>query len=117
MSDDPLEIDCDDEALDRLAIELLGRRCSDLDADEQLVLKRVLAGTFVGCDADETAQLNSTWGDRGIWTRQGDTIHFESDWIQNVAFDAELASDGTLRVHHNFTLDESLPAMVREMKR
>ena len=64
MSDDPLEIDCDDEALDRLAIELLGRRCSDLDADEQLVLKRVLAGTFVGCDADETAQLNSTWGDR-----------------------------------------------------
>ena len=61
--------------------------------------------------------FNSTWGDRGNWTRQGDTIHFESDWIQNVAFDAELASDGTLRVHHNFTLDESLPAMVREMKR
>jgi hypothetical protein len=61
--------------------------------------------------------VSSVWGDRGTWTRDGDTIHFESDWIQNVAFDAELASDGTLRVHHNFTLDETLPAMLREMQR
>ena len=58
-----------------------------------------------------------TWGDRGIWTRNGDTIHFESDWIENVAYDAHLAADGTLVVDHNFTLDETLGNMRREMRR
>ena len=57
-----------------------------------------------------------TWGDRGTWTRQGNTIHFESDWIQNVAFDAELTSAG-LVVMHDFTLDDDMPAMRREMQR
>ena len=59
---------------------------------------------------------STTWGDRGTWTRQGDSIHFESDWIQNVAFDAQLTTDG-LVVMHDFTLDDELPVMRREMKR
>ena len=57
------------------------------------------------------------WGDKGTWTRTGNALHFESDWIQNVAFDAELATDGTLVVMHNFTLDDNLPEFRREMKR
>ena len=56
------------------------------------------------------------WGDHGTWTRQGDTIHFESQWIENVAFDAQLTTDG-LVVMHDFTLDDELPVMRREMKR
>ena len=58
-----------------------------------------------------------THGDRGIWTRTGNTIHFESDWIENVAFDATLEDDGTLVVMHDFLLDDEIPAMRREMKR
>jgi hypothetical protein len=60
--------------------------------------------------------FSAVWGDRGIWTREGSTIHFESDWIENVAFDAELRADGTLVVMHDFTFDER-PAMRREMQR
>jgi hypothetical protein len=56
------------------------------------------------------------WGDRGTWTRSGDTIHFESDWIENVAFDGQLTNDG-LVVLHDFTLDDDLAAMRRDMKR
>ena len=59
---------------------------------------------------------STTWGDRGTWTRQGDTIHFESDWIENVAFDAQLTTDG-LVVMHDFTLDDEIPVMRRDMKR
>ena len=59
----------------------------------------------------------SVWGDRGVWTREGDTLHFDSDWIQNVAFDAQLGPDGTLVVMHNFTLDDNLPTLRREMQR
>ena len=57
------------------------------------------------------------WFDRGVWTRDGDTLHFDSEFIQNVAFDAQLGSDGTLVVMHNFTLDDNLPTLRREMKR
>ena len=62
--------------------------------------------------------FGGTYGDRGLWTRQGNTIHFESDWIENVSFDGELQADGTLVVIHDFTLSQGdLPAMRREMKR
>lgn len=55
--------------------------------------------------------------DYGTWTRQGNTIHFVSEWIENVEFDAELTSDG-LVVMHDFTLSQGeLPALRREMKR
>lgn len=58
-----------------------------------------------------------TWGDRGTWTREGNTIHFESDWIEFVAYDAHLTEDGTLVVDHNFTFDDLLDGMRREMRR
>jgi hypothetical protein len=61
--------------------------------------------------------FGGTYGDRGTWTRQGNTIHFESDWIENVAFDGELLADGTLVVVHDFLLDDETPAMRRDMKR
>ena len=61
--------------------------------------------------------FSGVWFDRGVWTRNGDVLHFESDWIQNVSFDAQLLADGTLVVLHNFTLDDDLPAMRREMRR
>jgi hypothetical protein len=57
------------------------------------------------------------WGDRGTWTREGSTIRFESDWIENVSFTARLTPEGALLVDHNFTLDETLPPMTREMKK
>ena len=57
------------------------------------------------------------WGDRGTWTREGGTIRFESDWIENVSFTARLTPEGALLVDHNFTLDETLPPMTREMKK
>ena len=57
------------------------------------------------------------YGDRGVWTRQGSTLRFESDYIQNVQFTAELTPSGALVVNHNFTLDETLPPMLREMKK
>lgn len=57
------------------------------------------------------------WGDKGIWTRDGDTLRFESEWIENVSFTARLMPDGTLLVDHNFTLDETLPPMTREMRK
>lgn len=36
------------------------------------------------------------WGDNGIWTRTGDTLHFESNYIEDVAFDATVPAPGTL---------------------
>lgn len=61
--------------------------------------------------------FSGTHADRGTWTREGNTIHFVSDWIENVAFDATLEADGTLVVMHDFTLDDEIPVMRREMKR
>ena len=48
----------------RLARELLGRDYEDLDAEEQRVLERVAAGTFIGRDADEVAQAHAGIGER-----------------------------------------------------
>ncbi|TNE34716.1 MAG: DUF1003 domain-containing protein [Alphaproteobacteria bacterium] len=48
----------------RLARELLGRELEDLDADEQKVIERVAAGTLIGMDAAETAELHASFGDR-----------------------------------------------------
>ena len=36
------------------------------------------------------------WSDHGIWTRTGDEIHFESEYIENVAFDATFPAPGQL---------------------
>lgn len=52
------------EALDHLAQELLGRTCDELDPDERAVLARVAAGSYIGIDAAEAAQLRSSRGDR-----------------------------------------------------
>ena len=50
--------------LDRLAQELLGRSCEELDPEEQDVLARVAAGTYIGIDAAEAAQLHMSFGDK-----------------------------------------------------
>jgi hypothetical protein len=57
-----------------------------------------------------------SYNDRGWWTRQGDVVHFDSNWIENVSFDGELTPDG-LVVTHDFTLDDDLAPMRRDMKR
>jgi uncharacterized membrane protein len=52
------------EDLERLAHELLGRSCDELDPEEQRVLARVAAGSYIGIDAAEAAQLNASFGDQ-----------------------------------------------------
>ncbi len=37
------------------------------------------------------------WSDHGIWTRSGDTLHFESEYIENIAFDATVPAIGQLQ--------------------
>jgi len=49
---------------EELARELLGRDLADLDAEEQRVIERVAAGSFIGVDAHEAAQINTSFGDR-----------------------------------------------------
>ena len=58
------EGDADVGDLDRLANELLGRSCEELDPEEQAVLKRVASNSYIGIDAAEAAQLHSSRGDR-----------------------------------------------------
>ncbi len=62
-SDDLLE-HVGNENLERLAQELLGRSCAELDEEERAVLARVAAGTYIGIDAAEAAQLHATFGER-----------------------------------------------------
>ena len=50
--------------LERLAEELLGRSCEELDPEEQEVLRRVASNAYIGIDAAEAAQLHSSRGDR-----------------------------------------------------
>ncbi len=49
---------------EKLAKELLGRELCELDEEEQDVIQRVAAGTYLGIDASEAAQLSATFGDR-----------------------------------------------------
>jgi uncharacterized membrane protein len=49
---------------EELARELLGRDLADLDDEEQRVIERVAAGTFIGVDAHEASQINATFGER-----------------------------------------------------
>ena len=49
---------------EELARELLGRDLADLDAEEQRVIERVAAGSFIGVDAHEASQINASFGDR-----------------------------------------------------
>ena len=53
-----------DENLERLAQELLGRSCAELDEEERAVLARVAAGTYIGIGAAEAAQLHASFGER-----------------------------------------------------
>ena len=48
----------------RLARELLGRELEELDEEEQDVIQRVAAGSYIGVDASEAAQIAATFGDR-----------------------------------------------------
>ena len=68
-------------------------------------------------EQSDGTQFGGTFYDKGRWTRQGDSLHFESDWIQNVRFDGYLSEGGELVVDHDFTLDDELPVMRRKMKR
>ena len=36
------------------------------------------------------------WADHGVWTRSGDALHFESEYLENVAFDATIPAPGEL---------------------
>lgn len=65
------------EEVERLAQELLGRSAADLDEEEQRVLAHVAAGSYIGINACEAAQLHTSFGDRmadrvarwgGSWT-------------------------------------------------
>ena len=49
---------------ERLARDLLGRELHELDEEEQHVIRRVAAGTFIGVDASEAAEIAATFGDR-----------------------------------------------------
>ena len=49
---------------EELARELLGRDLADLDEEEQRVIERVAAGSFIGVDAHEASQINASFGDR-----------------------------------------------------
>lgn len=49
---------------DKLARELLGRALCDLEVEEQNVLERVAAGSYIGIDASEAAELNTTFADQ-----------------------------------------------------
>lgn len=43
----------------------------------------------------------SRWTDRGFYSLQGSAVHFDSDYIQNVAFSGVLAAGPTLTVTQN----------------
>lgn len=47
-----------------LCEELLGRKLSDVDAEERRVLERIASGAVMDLDAQEEAALNATFADR-----------------------------------------------------
>jgi uncharacterized membrane protein len=49
---------------EQLAEDLLGRRFSELDPEEQNVLRRISSGTLIDLDADEEAALHASFADR-----------------------------------------------------
>jgi uncharacterized membrane protein len=61
---DHLNDTVDGDVLNHLAQDLLGRTCEELDSEERDVLARVAAGTYIGIDAAEAAQLHSSRGDK-----------------------------------------------------
>lgn len=65
--------------------------------------------------SDGLVTVGRYW-DRGAWTRSGDVLSFQSTWIQNVSFRAELTA-GELVVEHDFTLDDGAAPMRRQMRR
>ena len=63
--------------------------------------------------SDGFVSVGRHW-DRGEWTRSGNVLSFQSTWIENVSFRAELTAE-TLVVEHDVTLDGD--AMRRQMRR
>lgn len=61
--------------------------------------------------------FNGGFWDRGVWTRTGSALAFESTWIQNVRFTGSVTTTGELVVNHDYTLDDGARALQREMKR
>lgn len=47
-----------------LCEELLGRKLTDVDAEERRVLERIASGAVMGPDAQEEASLHASFGDR-----------------------------------------------------
>lgn len=43
----------------------------------------------------------SRWTDRGFYSLEGSAVHFDSDYLQNVAFSGELTTGPTLSVTQN----------------
>ena len=75
---------------ERMARELLGRELDELDEEEQEVIRRVAAGTFIGVDASEAAELTATFGDRmadrvaaigGSWGFIGTFLALMAAWM------------------------------------
>ena len=64
--------------------------------------------------SDGFVAVGGSW-DRGEWTRSGNVLSFQSTWIENVSFRAELTAE-ELVVDHDFTLDDGA-AMRRQMRR
>lgn len=52
------------------------------------------------------------WGDHGVWTRQGNTLHFDSGYIEDVAFDATLTPQGQLATTRDILGDGGTAAYV-----
>jgi hypothetical protein len=43
------------------------------------------------------------WSDHGVYTRDGNRVSFDSDYIENVQFQADYAADGRLHVTQDLT--------------
>jgi hypothetical protein len=52
---------------------------------------------------DGVAQPSGVWGDHGRYTLAGDSVHFESEFIQNLAFGGALAG-GRLEIEHDLAV-------------
>ena len=50
----------------------------------------------------EVLRLRLVHGDFGTWQRDGETIRFESEWLQNHRMTGSFGSDGVLNMQHGF---------------
>ena len=52
---------------------------------------------------DGVAQPSGVWGDHGRYTLAGDSVHFDSEFIQNLAFAGAFAG-GRLEIEHDLAV-------------